>query len=106
LNEPVFVECARALARKALQEGGKTDEERVVYAFRQVVSRFPTKVEKQELLSMLERENRHFGEGWSNPRQLSDFKADEKGSLSPTQLAAWTAVSRVLLNLDETITKD
>ena len=110
LNEPMFVECAQNLARKTLAEGGKTDAERVTYAFRRALSRLPAESEKQELLSLLEKQRRRIAEGWVNPVEIAtgDSKAPSKlpAGVTPTQLAAYTVVSRVLLNLDETITKE
>ena len=47
LNEPMFVECARALARKTLEEGGKDDESRLTYAFRRVLARAWSKPKKE-----------------------------------------------------------
>lgn len=82
LNEPLFVEAAQALAAKTLKEGGSSDADRVAFAFRRCVSRPPTAAERSELLSFF---NKQKGRG------------DE---------AAWTAVARVILNLDETITKE
>ncbi len=83
LNEPLFLEAASALGKLAVSEGGRTDGERLGYAFRRVVSRPPTAAERDELLSFLDRNRRARGEE-----------------------AAWTAIARVLLNLDETITKE
>jgi hypothetical protein len=82
LNEPLFVELAKALADKTLKEGGKTDSERLTFAFRRCVSRAPDAAERDELLSFLN-------------------KQKARG-----EQAAWTALARVLLNLDETITKN
>src|SRR5213079_2091454 len=55
LNEPQFLECAQALARKTLQESGASDADRVTYAFRRALSRQPTSDEKTELLSLLQK---------------------------------------------------
>ena len=75
LNEPIFVEAARALAKKVDAEGGKSDRDKLDYAMFRVVARKPTDPEAQELLGFLKRND-------------------------------WTALARVLLNLDETITKE
>ncbi len=83
LNEPLFVESARALAGLALKEGGATDAEKLTYAFRRCVSRPPANEERDELLRLL-----------------------NKQITRSAPLDAWTAVARVLLNLDETITKE
>ena len=110
LNEPIFVECAQNLARKTLEEGGRTDAERVTYAFRRALSRLPAEDEKQELLSLLEKQKQRIADGWVNPVEVAtgESKIPSKlpAGVTPTQLAAYTVVSRVLLNLDETITKE
>ena len=110
LNEPVFLECARALAQKSLREGGSTDAERMVYAFRRCVSRHPTEKESAALLGLLEKQTARFSDGSERPWDLAAADPEHPPELppgaTPAQLAAWTAVSRVLLNLDETITKE
>ena len=110
LNEIVFVECAQALARKTLQEGGKSDSDRITYAFRRALVRPPTMDEKDELLALLEKQKVRLAEGWVNANEIATGKnevaKDLPKGVTPTQLAAYTVVSRVLLNLDETITKE
>jgi len=109
LNEPMFMECAQALAHKTLTEGGRSDAERINFAFRRAVSRPPTDGERQELLSLLENQKQYLAEGWVNSHELASGKNQlpqlPEGA-TPVQLAAYTVVSRVLLNLDETITKE
>ena len=110
LNETEFVECAQALAHKMLVEGGKTDADRVNYAFRRALSRPPNADERKELLALLDKEKQRIAQGWVNPLELATGKNEKPVELpsgaTPTQLAAYTVVSRVLLNLDETITKE
>jgi hypothetical protein len=110
LNETVFVECAQALAKSTLENGGKTDDERITYAFRRALSRTPETDERKELLSLLEKQTRRIQDGWVNPNEISTGKNEVSRALpkgaTPTQFAAYTVVSRVLLNLDETITKE
>jgi hypothetical protein len=103
LNEPLFVESARALAAKTLREGGITDEQRIVYAMRRCVARKPESAEMTQLVALLHREEQ--GIGLKQAHELIGEQAVPKGA-TELQLAAWTAVSRVLLNLDETITKE
>jgi hypothetical protein len=98
LNEPLFLEAARGLAARILRDGGADDTERMRYAFRRCVGRVPDGVETDELLSLLKKEERRFTEPGRDAAQFS-------GTADPSK-AAWTAVSRVLLNLDETITKE
>ena len=110
LNETVFVECAQALARKTLAEGGKTDIERITFAFQRALSRAPKPDETQELKSLLDKQTKRIADGWLNPNEIATGKNEitkelPKGA-TPAQLAAYTVVARVLLNLDETITKE
>jgi hypothetical protein len=110
LNETIFVECAQALARKALSEGGQTDAERIGYAFRRALARQPTDDERAELLSLLVKQRDRIAAGWVNANEIATGKneapADLPQGCTPTQVAAYTVVSRVILNLDETITKE
>jgi mono/diheme cytochrome c family protein len=110
LNETLFMEASRALALKALKEGGHTDASRLSYAFRRVLARKPTLQESNELLALLGKQRERFVRGEANPWNLATMDADKPFPLpkgvTMDQLAAWTAVSRVLLNLDEAITKE
>jgi mono/diheme cytochrome c family protein len=110
LNETVFVECAQALAAKTLEEGGATDNARISYAFRRTLARRPTAQEESELLALLDKQKERIAEGWVNANEIATGKDQVPAHLpkgaTPTQLAAYTVVSRVLLNLDETISKE
>ena len=110
LNETTFMECAQAFARKILTEGGSSDEQKIDFAFRRAVSRAPSKDERDELLALLDKETKHLADGWVNANELSTGKNELPLNLpqgaTPTQLAAYTVISRVLLNLDETMTKE
>src|SRR2546425_5464514 len=85
--------------------------QRLVYAFRRCLSRKPTEPESAELLALLNKQKGRLAEGWLSPWDMAGYNPEQapqqlpKGT-TPAQLAAWTAVSRVLLNLDETITKE
>ncbi|SIO24182.1 Planctomycete cytochrome C [Singulisphaera sp. GP187] len=110
LNEPTFLECARALALRTLQEGGDTDSSQLTYAFRRCLARTPTAREATVLLDLLRRQEERFGRGGAKPWELAATDPNQPPTLpagaTPVRLAAWTAVSRVLLNLDETISKE
>jgi hypothetical protein len=103
LNEPLFVEAARALAARTLREAGATDEQRISYAMRRCVARKPVPAELTELLALLKREEQGIG-----LKQAHEMVAGQTlpAGTTEVQFAAWTVVSRVLLNLDETITKE
>lgn len=108
LNEAIFVECARGLAKRAILEGGKTDAERLTYAFRLCVARKPAADELEVLAQLLAKNRKRFEEGEANP---SEIATGEKDSPKPegfthSDWAAFTLVARVLLNLDETLTKE
>jgi hypothetical protein len=114
LNEPLFLECARALAIKLFTKGGSTDAGRLAYAVRRCLGRDPKVQEQKVLQDLLDREKQRFDRKGADPWPLlaSDDKSKRKLSselppgAKPADLAAWTAVARVILNLDETITKE
>jgi hypothetical protein len=110
MNEPIFVEAARALALRALREGGTTEESRISYAFRLCTGRFPSNLESSEIKKLLKSRKEYIAEGWVSAKELAfgeDGKIPElpKG-LNPNDVAAWTIAARVLLNLDQTMTKE
>jgi hypothetical protein len=108
LNEPIFMDCARALAARALQEGGTSDAERLSYAFRLCVSRPPDAFEQATLQGLLVKERRRIADGALNAALVATGSKDGPlpAGLRADELAIYTIVSRVLLNLDETITKE
>ena len=110
LNETVFLEAARALALKTAKEGGASDAARLEFAFRRVLTRKPTQQESAELIGLLNRQRERFAAGELNPWKLATSDPDKPFILPKgvrmDDLAAWTAVARVLLNLDEAITKE
>lgn len=108
LNEPVFVEAARALALRTLREAPPNDVGRATYAFRLCTSRTPSPDDIADLLALLASRKARLADGWISAREL----ATGNGTLpplppntTPADAAAWTIVARVLLNLDETLTK-
>lgn len=107
LNEPLFIECAQALARRVLTESEASDEARVDALFRRCLGRRASAAERRELLDLLAREAKHIADGWADPKLIAGRKAEAlPANVTPTQLASWTVLGRVVLNLDETITKE
>jgi hypothetical protein len=110
LNEPIFVEAARALALRVLKEGGTSDNTRADYAFVLCTSRPPSSEERSELLHLLQTRRQRLAEGWLNPREVVTGDPTKLPDLAhgttPQDAAAWTLVCRVLLNLDETISRN
>jgi hypothetical protein len=107
LNETTFVEASQALALRILKEGGKDDAARVHYAFLLCTARPAKSAELQEVLRLLtlNRDRLARGELQARPIAFSKFTKleDLPVDATPNDVAAWTIVSRVLLNLDETL---
>jgi hypothetical protein len=109
LNESVFVDSARALALRVLREAAATDSDRVDYAFKLCVNRLPTAPERDEIMSLYQSQRKRLADGWISSRAIAtgnhETLPDLPKGVSPTDAAAWTVVARVLLNLDETLSK-
>jgi hypothetical protein len=106
LNEPLFFECAQALAWRVFLEGGDQDADRMRFAFRCCVARQPTEDELNLLLDVLQKQVTRFEGDIADVKEIIGLNANEDLSVPPSQLAAWTVVSRIILNLDETITRE
>lgn len=107
MNDPTYVEAARALAARTLREGGKDANSRIAYAFRWATARQPALVEAKVLRALLTQQlarYRNDKKAASEFLRVGETKADDK--LEPAELAAWTMVASAILNLDETITKE
>ena len=106
LNDETYVEASRKLAERMLKEGGKRTSDRIGYGFRLAASRFPTAKELAVLSAGLER---RLAEYQSNGKQANSLilQGDSlrDASLNPSELAAYTTLASVILNLDEVITK-
>ncbi len=110
LNEPVFVEAARALALRVLREGGPDNAARINYAFRLCTARSARPDETEAVLALLLSHRARLAEGWLSAREIATGDSarlpDLPPGTTPKDAAAWTIAARVLLNLDETITKN
>ena len=102
LNDPVFVETSQALARRLLKEGGATDESRLRLAYSLCLSREPDAKELATLKTLLAKSvARYKPDAHLAIKMATDpLGPADKGADVPT-LAAWTAVSSVIMNLDE-----
>ena len=107
LNDPTYVEAARAFAARILSECKGTPDQRIVWAWQQTLQRNPSADEKKTMTALL---TKHLAEYQKDKQAASDLLnngiAPTLASLDKSELAAWTHVSRVLLNLHETITRD
>jgi hypothetical protein len=102
LNDPAAIECAQAIARKVAERTGFDLKARATYAFRRVPE--PKEVERLAALFQSELKNYQVDAKAAEKMAGSDL-AKESGKLNSAELAAWTVVANVLLNLDEAITK-
>ncbi len=105
LNDPTFVEAARVLAERVLMDA-KTDDERIALAFQICLSRLPTAEERRILLESLHTASDRFHKDRSAAdKLLSVGRTTSRLTIAAEELAAWTTVLSMLLNLDEAISK-
>ena len=107
LNDPTFVESARAFARRILHEGGATRDSRLRYAYRVAVGRVPDEAEWRTLRQLHSAQRARF----RHDREAAESLAKRVGSETTPEheialVATWTALANVFLNLDETITRN
>jgi len=104
LNDAMFVEIARGLANRVVSRGNQSTKAIATEMFRRCLTRPPDQDELNALVEFQKRERERFQR---DPRAVDALvsKATDAG-VDRTELAAWTAVARGLLNLDETITKE
>lgn len=106
MNDVQFVEAARKFAERVIHEGGDNTSDRVAFAFRSVLTRRPTDSELQSLgLLVSEYLNEFKASPASATELLSAGESPRDESLDGNELAAWTIVTHLILNLSETVTK-
>jgi hypothetical protein len=107
-NDPVYIAAAKALADRLVMDTDQTHQratdERLIYAFRAVLSRQPTAAERSELRSIFDQAEARYGGDHSASQIVGNH--DLPRGVTPAQWSAWFNVAHVLLNLDETITKN
>jgi hypothetical protein len=106
LNDPEFVEAARVFAQRVIQDGGQGEGARAHWAFERATGRVPQPAELQVLLSMLQKHRKEYAAKPDDAKKLLAVgDAPLPKDTPPEELAAWTNVCRVILNLHETITR-
>jgi hypothetical protein len=106
LNDPIFVEAARKLAERSVREGGATPDSRLEFAFRLATGRKPDGAELGILRSAFNKMLASYQNNESGAHSLLSIGASSSdASISPGELAAYTGVMNIILNMDETITK-
>jgi hypothetical protein len=106
LNDEQYVEAARHLAARMIHEGGPTPTDRIVFAFRLATSRRPTADEIGVFIRLYDEQRAVYAHNLEAAERLvhvGDSPVDT--TLDARELAAWSLVANVILNLDETVTK-
>lgn len=107
LNDKTFVEAARVFAERVLRDGGVTIDDKLTYGFRLAVARLPSDTELVVLKSVLAEQQQVYENDPEAAKQLvqqGEYRVPD--DIAPTKLAAWTALGNVILNIDETITRE
>jgi hypothetical protein len=107
LNDVTYVEAARKFAERMITEGGDTADARLTFAFRLATGRKPLPAELSALGASLEKYVARFRNSPAAAEELlSHGESPRDKSLDVVELAAHTAIASVLLNLDETVSKN
>jgi hypothetical protein len=107
MNDVAFVEASRKMAERMIREGGDSPSERVSYGFRLVTARSPGPSETAALEPLLDRMLARYGEdedaAWSF---LGQGESAWDRRLEPAEIAAYANIAGLILNLDETVTRE
>jgi Protein of unknown function (DUF1553) len=107
LNDPTYVEAARVFAHYALSQASLNDEQRLNWVVRQALQRVPSENEKRILLGLLEQHRKQYAQDTAAIDQLLAIGTYPiKPEMNRAELASWTSVTRAILNLHETITRN
>lgn len=107
MNDPQYFEAARHLGHRMLKEGGSCDADRLKYGFRVVTARQPSEKEQQVLAETLAAAKEKFSSAAEAARQVIAVGDSPAPSDVPAQdLAAYSLLGSLLLNLDEAVTKN
>ncbi len=107
LNDVTFMEAAQGLALRTWKEGGATDQDKLAYAFRLCTGRKPDAFEVGEFLKLLNSQRTEFKGKTASAVYVTSMDVNNlPDGIDLHELAPWTMVARVLLNMDETITKE
>jgi hypothetical protein len=107
LNDPIFVEAARAFGERILKEGGARLNSQIEWAFREATGRRPDNDELKILADLHDGSLAHFKDDPADARKLLAVgDAPVPPKMNPAELAAMSNVARTILNLHEVITRD
>ena len=107
MNDVMYVEAARVFAQRILNEAGKQPAERLDFAFRHATGRAAKPAERRVLLDYLSFQLDSFK---TRPdaalKYVSQGESPRDQRLDPSELAAYTSVASLVLNLNQTVTKE
>jgi hypothetical protein len=107
MNDVAFLEASRKLAERMMLEGGPSIAARIDYGFELLLSRAPRKEERHVLLDSFEAFDAKYH---ADPKAAEDYlsygEAERNTRLDAADLAAYTTVASLILNLDESVTKE
>ncbi len=107
MNDVQHFEAARALGERMMTEGGLTPEDRIGFGFRLVTARKPLEKERGVLKDEYETEFAKYAANPEAAKQVISYgESKPKSEVNPSELAAYSMVANVLLNMDETLTKN
>jgi hypothetical protein len=107
LNDPTYIEAARAFAERTIREGGAGDHTRIRWAISHALGREPNSDEMKILADLHEKHAREYANDRAAAEKLLHTGARAvPEDLDPRELATWTSVARAILNLHETITRE
>lgn len=107
MNDPQYFETARQLGYRMLHEGGASEADRIRFGFRLATSRLPMDKETTVLVESLKTQLAHFAGDPENARKaIAVGNSPVPSDVAPADLAAYTMVANLLLNLDEVVTKN
>jgi len=101
-----FLEAARFVGQRMMKEGGSDADARLRYGFRLALDRFPSPAELDVLRSNLQFHLNYFANSEKAKQYLAEGESPSDPNLNPRELAAYASVASLILNLDETITKE
>ncbi|MCI0745892.1 MAG: PSD1 and planctomycete cytochrome C domain-containing protein [Verrucomicrobia subdivision 3 bacterium] len=103
MNDPLFVDCARALAKRAVEHSSESTA-RIERMFQLTVARRPTRADADDLLTLQKTALAHYLANADEAKTIAGKQFGEQ--ISAAEAAAWTVVARVIMNLDEVITRE
>jgi hypothetical protein len=107
MNDATYLEAARVLAERDLEQPGLRPEDRLRYVFRQATERDPSPQENEILSKLYRKEFAHYSANREAARKLLSIgESKPNPKLESADLAAWTMVTSTILNMDETITRN